>query len=283
MKPFDGQTMPIRDNAERKQYMRNYYKRHRKALLRKRKKRRDEDRKLRRVMTDPHVTIGYDAGSVHRELHLLPEPGGQTVRPKSKRKRARRNPERTVDGHCPECGEKAPSQKEHCESLIAAGQTVKPKRKPVKPKRKRATRKPSKGGKIDQRSRQERRRETGEDFTPIPLVNRVLDCFEADVWDNPDKVFLDPSCGNGNFLVEVKKRLLAAGHSEENALSRILGIDIMHDNVVEACERLGVDHHPEASCAVSATIICANTLEHELQELFDMAEKEFKKAKEMAS
>jgi hypothetical protein len=51
----------------------------------------------------------------------------------------------------------------------------------------------------------------------------------------------------------------------------------MHDNVVEACKRLGVNHHPEASFAVSRTIVCANTLEHEgkLQELFEMAEKEF--------
>ncbi len=134
------------------------------------------------------------------------------------------------------------------------------------------------GGKGDTRPRKERRRETGEDFTPIPLVNEILDRLPADSWENPDMLFLDPSCGNGNFLVEIKKRLLAAGHSEENALSRILGIDIMHDNVVAACKRLGVDHDPEASFAVSRTIICANTLEHKgkLRELFEMAEKEFK-------
>jgi hypothetical protein len=133
------------------------------------------------------------------------------------------------------------------------------------------------GGKIDLRSRQERRRETGEDFTPIPLVNEILDELPPESWTDPTQVFLDPSCGNGNFLVEVKKRLLAAGHSEENALSRILGIDLMHDNVVEACKRLAVDHHPEASFAVSRTIVCANTLEHEgkLQELFEKAERDF--------
>lgn len=253
--------MPIKSDAERKQYMRNYYKRHRKALLRKRKKRRDEDREFRRIMTDPHITIG-------------------------KRRRVG-SPGATPAARAWGTDRQTEAEAEDCESLIAAGQTVKPKprRKPVKPRRKPATRKPSKGGKRDLRPRKERRRETGEDFTPIPLVNEMLDCLPPEAWEDADQIFLDPSCGNGNFLVEVKKRLLAAGHSEENALSRIFGIDLMHDNVVETCERLGVEYNPEASFAVSRTIVCANTLEHEgkLQELFAMAEEEFKKATEMAS
>ena len=133
------------------------------------------------------------------------------------------------------------------------------------------------GGKKDTRSRQERRRDTGEDFTPLPLVNEILDHLPEGVWSDPDKVFLDPSCGSGNFLVEIKARLIAAGHSEENVLSRVLGIDLMHDNVVEACERLGVMHNPEAPFAVSRTVVCANTLEHKgkISELFDIAEEEF--------
>ncbi len=135
------------------------------------------------------------------------------------------------------------------------------------------------GGKKDSRSRQERRRETGEDFTPIPLVNEMLDHLPAEVWTNPNKTFLDPSCGDGNFLVEVKKRLLAAGHSEENALSRIFGIDIMHDNVVAACERLGVDFNKNSKWAVSRTIVCADTLKYDtnekLAELFDRVGKSF--------
>lgn len=132
------------------------------------------------------------------------------------------------------------------------------------------------GGKKDLRSREERRRQTGEDFTPIPLVNEMLDLLPADEWKDPNQTFLDPACGDGNFLVEIKKRLLAAGHSEENALSRIYGVDIMHDNVVAACERLGVEHHPEAPFAVSRTIICADTLQHDdLPSLFAAAVVEF--------
>ena len=135
------------------------------------------------------------------------------------------------------------------------------------------------GGKKDSRPRQERRRETGEDFTPIPLVNEMLDRLPADVWTDSGKTFLDPTSGNGNFLVEVKKRLLAAGHSEENALSRIFGIDIMHDNVIATCERLGVKFNKNAEWAVSRTVICADTLKYgtneKLAQLFERAGETF--------
>ena len=112
------------------------------------------------------------------------------------------------------------------------------------------------------RRRNLRRKETGEDFTPVELVNRILDALPPEVWTDPTQVFLDPACGIGNFLVEVKRRILEAGHSEENVLSRIYGIDIMHDNAVETCERLGIPYNLNARCAISRNVVCADTLEH---------------------
>ena len=135
------------------------------------------------------------------------------------------------------------------------------------------------GGKKDTRARVDRRKETGENFTPPDLVEEILDRLPPESWSDPEKLFLDPACGDGNFLVSVKERLLAAGHSEENALSRILGIDIMHDNVVSACKRLGLEFDPEATWAVSRTVVCADTMQHaeaeELFALFAKAEEEF--------
>ncbi len=112
------------------------------------------------------------------------------------------------------------------------------------------------------RRRKIRRKDTGEDFTPAELVNRILDELSPESWTDPARVFLDPSCGNGNFLVEVQRRLLEAGHSEENVLSRIYGIDIMHDNVIETCERLGIPYNTKARCAISRNVVCADTLAH---------------------
>jgi len=83
----------------------------------------------------------------------------------------------------------------------------------------------------------DRVKELGEVFTPAALVSAMLDKMPADSW-LPDKTWLEPSCGTGNFLVQILQRKLSAGHSPLEALSTIYGIDIMEDNVVETRRRL---------------------------------------------
>lgn len=91
-------------------------------------------------------------------------------------------------------------------------------------------------------AREERRKETGEDFTPAELVNEILDKLtesNPDIWKDPAKTWLDPAAGNGNFLVEVKRRLVEAGHSEQHIFDNmIFGVDLMPDNCKEMIERL---------------------------------------------
>ena len=73
-------------------------------------------------------------------------------------------------------------------------------------------------------------KETAEVFTPPELVNKMLDELDYDWETLPDKTFLDPTCGSGNFLVEVAKR----GVHPKN----IYGVDLMHDNIQKTKERL---------------------------------------------
>ena len=52
---------------------------------------------------------------------------------------------------------------------------------------------------------------------------------------------LEPSCGNGNFLIEVLNRKLELCETESDALSAVgslFGVDIQTDNVLECRERL---------------------------------------------
>lgn len=87
----------------------------------------------------------------------------------------------------------------------------------------------------------QRKNELGEVFTPLPLVNEILDklsSFSDEAFTKPNKTFLDPSCGNGNFLIEVLKRKLQTKHSPKKALSTIYGVDIMVDNVCDTIVRL---------------------------------------------
>jgi hypothetical protein len=44
---------------------------------------------------------------------------------------------------------------------------------------------------------------TGEVFTPTLLVQEILDTFDQSVFVDSTKTFLDPTCGDGQFLGEV--------------------------------------------------------------------------------
>jgi len=85
---------------------------------------------------------------------------------------------------------------------------------------------------------------TGEVFTPTPLAQEMLDQLPIDVFTDPTKTFLDPACGDGQFLGEVLIRKMENGSTFEQALSTVYGVDLMIDNVDLCRERLlcGQDH-----------------------------------------
>ena len=47
----------------------------------------------------------------------------------------------------------------------------------------------------------------GEVFTPIPLINQLLNKLPSKVWTNPNLKWLDPTGGVGNFLIIIYGRL----------------------------------------------------------------------------
>ena len=85
----------------------------------------------------------------------------------------------------------------------------------------------------------ERVKKTGEIFTPTDLVIDILQ--KADIKQfAPGKTIIDPTCGDGQFLVPVKwLKVLHFNMTEEDALKDIYGVDIMRDNVDLCKKRLG--------------------------------------------
>lgn len=89
----------------------------------------------------------------------------------------------------------------------------------------------------------------GEVFTNDREVNAMLDLVKHET-ERIDSRFLEPACGNGNFLAEVLRRKLWVVENrygkiqiewEQNcviAVSSIYGVDILEDNTVECQERL---------------------------------------------
>ncbi len=89
----------------------------------------------------------------------------------------------------------------------------------------------------------------GEVFTNEREVNAMLDLVKQET-ERIDSRFLEPACGNGNFLIEILRRKLEVVKArykksqweyEKNGLIAVMsvyGVDILQDNVEECINRL---------------------------------------------
>jgi len=109
---------------------------------------------------------------------------------------------------------------------------------------------------------QARIKSTGEIFTPTSLVQEMLDKLPADLFTNHSKTFLDPSCGDGQFLGEVLIRKMENGSTFEQALSTIYGVDLMQDNVDE-CRRRLLCGRTDLEHIVRTNIVCHDALDYD--------------------
>lgn len=123
--------------------------------------------------------------------------------------------------------------------------------------------------KVPEAIREKRRKQTAEVFTPLELVQEILDKLPKDSWQE-DKTFCDPAAGNGNFLVEVYKyKVEKYDHDPEKALSTIYGVELQADNVAEMKFRLyqmakeyNVDRK-QAQRILEKNIVCADALTYD--------------------
>ena len=102
---------------------------------------------------------------------------------------------------------------------------------------------------------------TGEVFTPTPLVEEILDKMDQELFTDPTKTFLDPSCGDGQFLASVLYRKIENGIDFETALSTIYGVDLMQDNV-ELCRERLLCGREDLRHIVERNIVCADALRY---------------------
>lgn len=103
---------------------------------------------------------------------------------------------------------------------------------------------------------------TGEVFTPTALVQDILNKFSKEEFADPSKTFLDPSCGNGQFLSEALIRKLENGIDFATALGCIYGVDIMQDNV-ETCKERLLCSLEQYRHIVEKNIVCADALSYD--------------------
>ena len=89
----------------------------------------------------------------------------------------------------------------------------------------------------------------GEVFTAEREVNAMLDLVKQET-ERIDSRFLEPACGNGNFLTEILRRKLSIVRSRYGksaadyeqyavlAVTSVYGVDLLQDNVDECRTRL---------------------------------------------
>ena len=103
---------------------------------------------------------------------------------------------------------------------------------------------------------------TSEVFTRTEDVQTCLDEFEDEVWLDVNKKFIDPSCGDGQFLSEVIiRKMERSGCTLEQALSTTYGVELMEDNVKLCKERLaGPNPTQEILDILDKNIVSADAL-----------------------
>ncbi len=93
----------------------------------------------------------------------------------------------------------------------------------------------------------------GEVWTPPKVVNELLDLIEPkSVWADENYIFFEPTCGHGNFVIEVVRRRLKAFlkrakkektkspcfYSVANTLHNLRAVEISEKNATECRERV---------------------------------------------
>lgn len=95
----------------------------------------------------------------------------------------------------------------------------------------------------------ERVKNHGEVFTPDFIVDEMLDLVKNET-ERIESRFLEPACGNGNFLIKILQRKLQVVKKKYKknifeykrysmlAVASIYGIDLLNDNVAQAQKKL---------------------------------------------
>ena len=79
---------------------------------------------------------------------------------------------------------------------------------------------------------------TQEYFTPFSLVKYMSNKISEDKWNDPNSEFLEPSFGNGNFIVYIIYNKIKHGSTWEQALSHTWGVELLESNVKETHDRV---------------------------------------------
>lgn len=114
------------------------------------------------------------------------------------------------------------------------------------------------------------RKTFGEVFTPIELINQILDKLPSNVWTNPNLKWFDPSSGIGNFMIVIYYRLMKSLKSSfkditlrrNHILQNMLFMSELNPNNITICKQIFSPYH--------INLYSGNTLELNIHKVFNI-------------
>ena len=90
-------------------------------------------------------------------------------------------------------------------------------------------------------TRKDRRKGKGgtqEFFTPYSIIRRMCEKIPDEDWADPEKTWLEPCIGDGNFVCYMIWNRIQYGIDWQTALKTLYGVELQLDNVLECHDRV---------------------------------------------
>ena len=136
--------------------------------------------------------------------------------------------------------------------------------------------------------RKERRKKTQEFYTPYSIVKKMMDKISSEDWANPNKTFLEPSFGHGNYIIGILyRRIVEYSIDWKTALETCYGVELMQDNVDETHARiiklfdaLDIDYDEDMAMDIMLrNLVCHDFFTWNFEEWRPYTDDELKKSK----
>lgn len=122
----------------------------------------------------------------------------------------------------------------------------------------------------------EERKDFGAVWTPPEIISQMMAKASDEVWEDPTKTCLDPTCGTGNIVVSMLLNKLYHGVTPEMAVKNVYGIELQKKNVEICRNRICAIVGEKYRKIVEHNIVCSDFFLWNIEEWRPYTKKELR-------
>ena len=122
----------------------------------------------------------------------------------------------------------------------------------------------------------EERKNFGAVWTSPEIISQMMAKASDDVWEDPTKTCLDPTCGTGNIVVSMLLNKLYHGVSPDMAVKNVYGIELQKKNVEICRNRICAIVGEKYRKIVEHNIVCSDLFLWNIEEWRPYTKKELR-------